>query len=153
MRLKTRMMPKEGKGKKRIILSTPPHAQTAVSSPALSSRRIGQETGDTATSRRSKRCSLPAIGLQTTVVTARTSIENEEAIVPVTTTGGEGDSEDGVGVVMGEEGDTGHLKRYSLVLAGRNSHQVDRDGIKGRQHEHSGQFKGLATTRLSDLLV
>ena len=47
----------------------------------------------------------------------RTSIENEEAIViPVTITGGEGGSEDGVGVVVGEGGNTGLLKRYSLVF-------------------------------------
>ena len=45
---------------------------------------------------------------------------------------------------MGEGGNTGLLKRYSLVLAGRNSHQVDVAGGKGQQHEHSGQAKGLA---------
>ena len=51
------------------------------------------------------------------------------------------------------EGNTGRLKRYSLVLAGRNSHQVDGAGSKGQHHEHSGQAKGLAATRLSELLT
>ena len=127
-------------------------AQTIASSPVSSSRRKQPRRENT--TRRSKRFSLPAVGLQTTVVTARTSIESEEAIVvPVTTTGGEGGSEDGVGVVVGEEGNTGLLKRYSLVLAGRNSHQVDGAGSKGQQHEHGGQAKGLAATRLSELLA
>ena len=56
---------------------------------------------------------------------------------------------------MGEGGNTGRLKRYLLVLAGRNSsHQVDGAGSKGQHHEHSGQAKGLAaTSRLSELLA
>ena len=55
---------------------------------------------------------------------------------------------------MGEGGNTGLLKRYSLVLAERNiSHQVDGAGSKGQHHEHSGQAKGLAATRLSELLT
>ena len=46
------------------------------------------------------------------------------------------------------------MKRYLLVLAGRNSsHQVDGAGSKGQHHEHSGQAKGLAATRLSELLA
>ena len=54
---------------------------------------------------------------------------------------------------MGEGGNTGFLRRYSLFLAGRNSHQVDGAGSKGQHHEHSGQAKGLAATRLSELLA
>ena len=55
---------------------------------------------------------------------------------------------------MGEGGNTGLLKRYLLVLAGRNSsHQVDGAGSKGQHHEHSGQAKGLAATGLSELLA
>jgi len=125
-------------------------AQSIVSSPVSSSRRKQPRLENTA--RRSKRFSLPAIGLQTTVVTARTSIESEEAVVvPVTTTGGGGGSEDSE--VVEREGDnTGLLKRYSLVLAGRNSHQVDGTGSKG-QHELGGQAKGLAAARLSELLA
>jgi FYVE, RhoGEF and PH domain containing 5/6 len=128
-------------------------AQTIVSSPVSSSRRKQPRRENTA--RRSKRFSLPALGLQTTVVTARTSIESEEAVAvaPVTTTGREGGSEEGVGVVLGEGGNTELLKRYSLVLAGRNSHQVDGAGSKVQQHEHGGQTKGLAATRLSELLA
>ena len=96
--------------------------QPIASSP-VSSRRKELRREDTA--RRSKRFSLPAIGLQTTAVTARTSIESEEEVVVVPVS-----------------------KRYSLVLAGRNSsHQVG----KG-QHEHGGQVKGLAAARLSELL-
>ena len=123
--------------------------QSIVSPPVSSPRRKQPRRENTA--RRSKRFSLPAIGLQTTVVTARTSIESEEAILPVTTTGGGGGSE-GVDVVEVDGGNTGVLKRYSLVLAGKNSHQVDGVGSKG-QHEHGGQAKGLAATRLSELLA
>ena len=54
---------------------------------------------------------------------------------------------------MGEGGNTGLLKRYSLVLAERNSHQVDVAGSKGQQHGNSGQAKGLAATRLSEVEV
>ena len=112
--------------------------QSTVSSPVSSSRRKQPRRENTA--RRSKRFSLPAIGLQTTVVTARTSIESEEAVVvPVTATGGRGGSEEGV---VGEGGDTGLLKRYSLVLSGGMG-----------QHEHGGQAKGLAAVRLSELLA
>lgn len=100
--------------------------QSIASSP-ISSLRKEPRREDTA--RRSKRFSLPAIGLQTTVVTARTSIESEEEVVVVPVS-----------------------KRYSLVLSGRNSsHQVDGAGSKGR-HEHGGQVKGLAAARLSELL-
>ena len=119
-----------------------------VSSPSSRTKQPRRED----TARRSKRFSLPAIGLQTTVVTARTSIESEEAVVvPVTTTttGEGGGSEEG-GVVV--EGNTGFLKRYSLVLVGRNSHQADGAGSKG-QHEYGGQAKGLAASRLSELLA
>ena len=114
------------------------------SSPVSSSRRKQPRRENTA--RRSKRFSLPAIGLQTTVVTARTSVESEEAVViPVTTATEVG--EEGV-VIAGEGGNTGLLKRYSLDLAGENSHQVD--GAEGKgQHEHC---KGLAAARLSELL-
>ena len=121
--------------------------QSIGSSPISSSRGKRPRREDTA--RRSKRFSLPAIGLQTMVVTARTSIESKEAeVVPVTTTGGGGSSEDGgVVVEVGEGGNTGLLKRYSLVLAGRNSHQVDGAGHGG------GQAKGLAAARLSELLA
>jgi len=52
--------------------------QSIASSP-VSSRRKQARREDTA--RRSKRFSLPAIGLQTTVVTARTSIDSEEIVV------------------------------------------------------------------------
>ena len=73
---------------------------------------------------------------------------SEEAVViPVTTTGGRGGGEEGVVVIVG--GNTGLLKRYSLDLAGRNSHQVDGAENKG-QHEHG---KGLAAVRLSELLA
>jgi FYVE/RhoGEF/PH domain-containing protein 5/6 len=119
-------------------------AQAILSSPVSSSRRKQPRRENTA--RRSKRFSLPAIGLQTTVVTARTSIESEEAVVvPVTTTGGEE-------VVVGEGDNTGLLKRYSLFLVGRNSHQVDGAESMGQQ-ELGGQTKGLAATRLSELLA
>ena len=125
--------------------------QSIISSPVSSSRRRQPRREDTA--RRSKRFSLPAIGLQTTVVTARTSIESEEAVVvPVTTTEAGGGSEEGV-VVVGEGGNSGFLKRYSLVLAGRNNHQVDVAGSKGQHEHHGGQTKGLAATRLSELLA
>ena len=127
-------------------------AQSMASSPVSSSRRK-QPARRENTARRSKRFSLPAIGLQTTVVTARTSIESEEAVeVPSTTTGRGGGSEEG-GVAVGEGGNTGLMKRYSLVLAGKSSsHQVDGGGSMG-QHEHGGQAKGLAATRLSELLA
>ena len=42
-------------------------------------------------------------------------------VVPVATTGGEGGSEDGV-VVVKEGGNSGLLKRYPFIFAGRNSH-------------------------------
>ena len=101
---------------------------------------------------RSKRLSLPVIGLQTTVVTARTSIGSEEAvIVPVTTTGSE--ESEGVVVAVGEGGNTGLLKRYSLVLEGRSSHQDDGAAGSKDRHEHGGQAKGLAAARLSELLA
>ena len=122
--------------------------QSIVSSPSSRTKQPRRED----TARRSKRFSLPAIGLQTTFVTARTSIESEEAVVvptTTTTTTGGGVSAEG-GVVVGEGGNTGFLKRYSLVLAGRTSHQAD--GAKA-QHEHGGQTKGLAAARLSELLA
>jgi len=115
-------------------------------SPPVSSPRKQQRKEDTA--RRSKRVSLPAIGLHTTVVTARTSMEDEE--VPVTV--GE---ESVVSVGEGASGGVvipGRSKRFSLVLAGRNSHHVD--GSRG-QHNDSmsdGFSKGLAAARLSELL-
>jgi FYVE/RhoGEF/PH domain-containing protein 5/6 len=56
---------------------TPTRSIVSSSSPISSSRRKQPRREDTA--RRSKRFSMPAIGLQTTVVTARTSIESEEA--------------------------------------------------------------------------
>ena len=132
---------------------TPTHSR--VSSP-ISSPRKQQRREDTA--RRSKRFSLPAIGLHTTVVTARTSIEVEE--VP----GGEGGEEAGGGGVPGSGGGGsggGLAKRFSLVLAGRNSHHhVDgtshqHDGVGGGQDDtsvDSGLAKGLAAARLSELL-
>ena len=103
----------------------PPYTLTQpIASSPVSSRRKEPRREDTA--RRSKRFSLPAVGLQTTAVTARTSIESGEEVVvaPVS-------------------------KRYSLVLAGRNSsHQAGKV-----QHEHGGQTKGLAAARLSELLL
>lgn len=136
-----------GEGEERDHVGDP-LTQSIVSSPVSSSRRKQPRREDT--TRRSKRFSLPAIGLQTAVVTARTSIESEEAVVvPVTTTGEGGGIEEGV---VGEGGNTGLLKRYSLVLAGRNSHQVEGAGSKGH-HEHGGQAKGLAAARLSELLA
>ena len=114
-----------GEGEEQDHVDTP--TQSMAFSP-VSSRRKEPRREDTA--RRSKRFSLPAIGLQTTVVTARTSIRSEEEVVVVPIS-----------------------KRYSLVLAGRNSsHQVDGAGSKGHQHEHGGQGRGLAAARLGELL-
>ena len=87
----------------------------------------------------------------------RTSIENEEAIVvPVTITGGEGGIEDGVGVVVGEGGNTGLLKRYSLVFqssAGRNSHQVDGAGSKGQHMNIVDRSRDWQRAYSSELLA
>jgi FYVE, RhoGEF and PH domain containing 5/6 len=127
---------------------TPTHS--IVTSPVSSPRKPQRRVEDTA--RRSKRFSLPAIGLHTTVVTARTSIESEE-VVPVIGAGG--DSEEGA--IEGVN--TGLSKRFSLVLAGRNSHHGDvsasasqRDHSSGGQDDDLGLAKGLAATRLSELL-
>lgn len=129
---------------------TPTHS--IVSSP-VSSPRKQQRREDTA--RRSKRFSLPAIGLHTTIVTARTSIEADE--LPATEgvrVGEEGTVGEGVGGAVGG----GLAKRFSLVLAGRHSHHVDVTGSKGRHDDGQddsvdlGLAKGLAATRLSELL-
>lgn len=106
------------------------HTHPIVSSPISPPRKEERRAEDTA--RRSKRFSLPAIGLHTMVVTARTSIEAEEVVPDAT---GEGGSEEGVV-------NNGLSKRFSLVLAGRNSHGQDDLGLA----------KGLAATRLSELL-
>jgi len=66
-----------------------------------------------------KRFSLPAVGLHTTVVTTRTSIESEE------------------GVVVEERVNNGLSKRFPLVSVGRNSHQVDATGSGSGQHDHT----------------
>ena len=129
---------------------TPTHS--IVTSPVSSPRKPQRRVEDAA--RRSKRFSLPAIGLHTTVVTARTSIESEE-VVPVIGTGGESEED---AIVVGEGANTGlSSKRFSLVLAGRNSsHHVDasqRDHSSGGgQDGDLGLAKGLAATRLSELL-
>ena len=120
------------------VFSTP--TQPIVSSP-VSSPRKQQRREDTA--RRSKRFSLPAVGLHTTVVTARTSAEVDE--VPIT--GGVGVGEEGV---VGERVGGGLSKRFSLVLAGRNSHHID--GTGQEENGDLGLAKGLAAARLSELL-
>jgi len=126
---------------------TPTHS--IVSSPALSSKKPQRRVEDTA--RRSQRFSLPAVGLHTTVVTTRTSIESEE-VVPVSSTGGGGSEE---GVVVEEGLNNGLSKRFSLVLVGRNSRHV---GATGSGSGHSGGqddlglAKGLTVARLSELL-
>lgn len=121
------------------LFYTPTHSR--VSSPVSSPRKQHRKED---TARRSKRFSLPAIGLHTTVVTARTSIEGEDVAV----TGGV--------KVLGEEGEgvvTGLSKRFSLVLAGRHGHTgnasiVQDDGVLS----DLGLGKGLAAARLSELL-
>jgi hypothetical protein len=129
-----------------------------VSSPVSSPRKLQRRVEDTA--RRSKRFSLPAIGLHTTVVTARTSIEGEE-VVPVTgsTGGGGGGDKEGVVAVGGESViNTGLPKRFSLVLAGRDSSSSSssprdqHDDDRGGGQDDLGLAKGLAAARLSELL-
>ena len=129
---------------------TPTHS--IVSSLALSSKKPQRRVEDTA--RRSQRFSLPAVGLHTTVVTTRTSIESEE-VVPVSSTGRGGSEE---GVVVEEGVNNGLSQRFSLALVGRNSRHVDATGSVSGQHDHSGRqddlglAKGLTVARLSELL-
>jgi hypothetical protein len=107
----------------------------SIMSSPVSSPRKQQRREDTA--RRSKRFSLPAIGLHTTVVTARTSIE--------------GGAEEVLSVTRGPGGAVAGLsKRYSLVLAGRNSHPNVENGKDGGQDDSVDL--GLAAARLSELL-
>ncbi|KAF8159873.1 hypothetical protein B0H34DRAFT_705183 [Crassisporium funariophilum] len=126
---------------------TPTHS--LVSSPVSSPRKQRRED----TARRSKRFSLPAVGLHTTSVTARTTEIAGGAGDAVPAGGGEavvGDSPGGVG--------GGRVRRFSLVLAGRNSHYGD--GVMGKSyidgHEPEGAdlglAKGVAAARLSELL-
>ncbi|KAJ3501401.1 hypothetical protein NLJ89_g9354 [Agrocybe chaxingu] len=143
------------------IYFTPTHS--ALPSP-VSSPRKPQRREDTA--RRSKRFSLPAIALHATSVTARTStadsVDSSER-TPVSASSGAGA---GVGGQIPENASVGDLpssasampgksKRFSLVLAGRNS-VYSEGGVSKQSSEEGvdmgGLAKGVAAAKLSELL-
>ncbi|KAF4610790.1 hypothetical protein D9613_006610 [Agrocybe pediades] len=120
---------------------TPVHSR--VSSPVSSPRKQQPRREDTA--RRSKRLSLPAIGLQPTNVTARTaeispldqstSLSRESSIGELTSSAG------------------GRSRRFSLVLVGRNSYYPEEgSGSTVVLDESADLSKGVAAARLSELL-
>ncbi|KAF8972714.1 hypothetical protein BDZ97DRAFT_853105 [Flammula alnicola] len=114
---------------------TPTHS--LASSPVSSPRKRREDTA-----RRSKRFSLPAIALHTTNVTARTSEIGPDTAVSRETSSGE-PSASGIG----------RSKRFSLVLAGRNSYYTDSSGRSPNDEVgDSGLSRGVAAARLNELL-
>ncbi|KAF9528893.1 hypothetical protein CPB83DRAFT_875756 [Crepidotus variabilis] len=121
-------------------------SRSQVASPLASPRRP-QRREDTA--RRSKRFSLPAIALQPTNVTARTTEVPADTSYP----------EDGNAVDLVSPG---RNKRFSLVLAGRNSHYLEDGSMvngSGGVSKHSsedggdqGLSKSVAAVKLAELL-
>jgi FYVE/RhoGEF/PH domain-containing protein 5/6 len=93
------------------------------------------------TARRSKRFSLPAIVLHTTSVTARTAEigEDTSALSRESSTG--------------EPPQSALSKRFSLVLAGRNSTYMDYSGkTSSDDFSEPSLARGVAAARLSELL-
>jgi len=106
------------------------------SSPVSSPRKRREDTV-----KRSKRFSLPAIALQTTNVTARTTeITGHTSAFSESSTG--------------EPQSGGLSKRFSLVLAGRNSTYMDNSSGKASSDDltEPSLARGIAAARLSDLL-
>ena len=111
------------------------------SSPASSPRKVRRED----TARRMKRFSLPAIGLQNTSVTARTTIDAEDA----------GDTSVTASPTKEAAGTPGRSRRFSLVLSGRRE---SGSGLGQSQGEFESLSdlrlsKGVATNKLSELLI
>ena len=111
------------------------------SSPASSPRKVRRED----TARRMKRFSLPAIGLQNTSVTARTTIDAEDA----------GDTSVTASPTKEAAGTPGRSRRFSLVLSGRRE---SGSGLGQGQGEFESLSdlrlsKGVAANKLSELLI
>ena len=100
------------------------------------------------TARRSKRFSLPAVALHATNVTARMT----EGVPPLSVT----DDLAGRGYMNGDlSSSPARHRRFSLVLAGRNTHYVDDCGVRVNKNgiEDGGDLgKGVAAVKLADLL-
>jgi hypothetical protein len=104
------------------------------------------------TARRSKRFSLPAVALHATNVTARMT-EGVGNAAPSSAI----DEQTGNSVIGGFSSNSpARHRRFSLVLAGRNSHYVDGgDAVKAGKSgsEDGGDLgKGVAAVKLAELL-
>jgi len=128
-------------------------AQSTTASPHASPRKQRKED----TARRLKRFSLPAIALHATNVTARTTeIGSDTSAALEDRTSGSG----------GMPSPAKSNKRFSLVLAGRNSHYSDGNGAGDGSRPHSaviskhaseeagdaGLGTGVAAAKLAELL-
>lgn len=114
--------------------------RSLASSPTSSPRKVRRED----TTRRSKRFSLPAIALQTTSVTARTTIDAEDA----------GDTSVTASPTKEAVGTPVRSRRFSLVLSGRRE---SGSGLGQGQGEFESLSdlrlsKGVAANKLSELL-
>ncbi|EDR05249.1 uncharacterized protein LACBIDRAFT_303559 [Laccaria bicolor S238N-H82] len=110
------------------------------SSPASSPRKARRED----TARRSKRFSLPAIALQNTSVTARTTIDAGDA----------GDTSVTASPTKEAAGTPGRSRRFSLMLSGRRESGSGLGQGQG-EFESLSDFrlsKGVAANKLSELL-
>lgn len=94
------------------------------------------------TARRSKRFSLPAVAVHATSVTARMA-EGVGNMLPQSTT----DEQIGESTIGGITASPSRTRRFSLVLAGRNSHYVGKNG-----NEDGDLGKGVAAVKLAELL-
>jgi len=117
--------------------------RSLASSPTSSPRKVRRED----TARRSKRFSLPAIVLQTTSVTARTTIDAEDA----------GDTSVTASPTKEVAGTPARSRRFSLVLSGRRESGSGSGLGQGQgEFESSSDLrlsKGVAANKLSELLI